>query len=485
MKSNMDVTRDLELTGLPISFFLDNRKRYIDNLKNRVEGIKENAILFLKGGKNQVRFDNDEDYHFFLQESNFYYLTGVREENFYATINLDTAALSLFVPTPDERTLIFIHTETLEDIAKKYGAEAFELEKMTSIIAGKNPSQILVLNGINSDSDKPIQTCDYVFKKPFEKLNELIDNNTLIYEVLADTRTVKSDDEIALIRFAVDKAVEAHIDCMKNMKEGMLERDIENIFWIKVTDLTFCRNHPYEHICGCGNNSATLHYIENDKKLESGQLILNDMGTKLCNYVSDITCTVPVNGKFTDKQKAIYNIVLNANKAVQNAAKPGVSWTDMHLLAEEEILKGLKEIGLLGDFDVKEMQDNRVAYYFMPHGLGHFIGLEVHDVGGYLSFTPPRSELPGLSSLRTARTLVKGNVISDEPGIYFIPYLLEKAFKDEKISKYFNAQKIKDEYYDFGGVRIEDDLLILADGVENLSKALPRTVEEIEEAMKK
>ncbi len=156
----------------------------------------------------------------------------------------------------------------------------------------------------------------------------------------------------------------------------------------------------------------------------------------------------------------------------------------MHLKAEEKLLEGLKNIGLLGDFEVTEMRDARVAYYFMPYGLGHFIGLDAHDVGGYLSFTPSRPTEIGLSSLRTARTLVKGNVITNEPGIYFIQPLLEKAFKDETISKYFNDDKIK-EYYDFGGIRIADDLLVTDDGVETLSKALPKTVEAIEETMKK
>ena len=148
------------------------------------------------------------------------------------------------------------------------------------------------------------------------------------------------------------------------------------------------------------------------------------MGTKLCNYISDLTRTVPVSGTYTDKQKQIYNIVLNANKAVIETAKPGVAWLDCHLKAEEVILEGLKGLGLLGDFDIQEMRDARVAYYFMPHGIGHFIGLETHDVGGYLSFTPQRPQEIGLNKLRTIRTLVKGNVITNEPGIYFIPYLL-------------------------------------------------------------
>lgn len=130
------------------------------------------------------------------------------------------------------------------------------------------------------------------------------------------------------------------------------------------------------------------------------------------------------------------------------------------------------------------MLEKRVCYYFMPHGLGHLVGLEVHDVGGYLSFTPGRDPSKGLNNLRTARTLAKGNVMSVEPGIYFRENLLNQAFKDPEIAKYFNIEKLK-TYFDFGGVRIEDNVVVEADSCTNLTKGIPRTIEEIEKAMEK
>ena len=207
-----------------------------------------------------------------------------------------------------------------------------------------------------------------------------------------------------------------------------------------------------------------------------------DMGGLAAGYVSDVTSTVPVSGTFDETQKKIYNIVLDANREVMKRAKPGVSWVDMHLAAEEVILTGLKNLGLLQG-EVKDMLNDRVCYYFMPHGLGHLMGLDVHDVGGYLSFTPERSKEKGLDCLRTARILEKNMILSDEPGIYFIPYLLEKGFNDEKVKKYFAQDEIK-KYYEFGGVRIEDDILITDDGCVNLTEGLPRTVEDIEKTMK-
>ena len=478
----------VELKHLPPSFFLNNRKTFIKNLKERLVSIPENSFLFLMGGKDLYRYDNDDELMYFIQESNFYYLTGVLESNYYATINLTDATFSLYIPQPSEREKIFLHWETFEQIAEKYKCNTFDLVQLPLEIKRLNPNKLYVLNGTNTDSGNKVLTCDYVFPAPYEKYNEVIDHDELIYEILADTRTRKSTEEIELLKYINKATVEAHIDTMKkiyqNISKGneLIERDVENFFFSYIRSKLYSRIHQYEHICGCGVDGTTLHYINNDKKLEKGKLILMDMGGLAAGYVSDVTSTVPVSGTFDETQKKIYNIVLDANREVMKRAKPGVSWVDMHLAAEEVILTGLKNLGLLQG-EVKDMLNDRVCYYFMPHGLGHLMGLDVHDVGGYLSFTPERSKEKGLDCLRTARILEKNMILSDEPGIYFIPYLLEKGFNDEKVKKYFVQDEIK-KYYEFGGVRIEDDILITDDGCINLTEGLPRTVEDIEKTMK-
>uniref|UniRef100_A0A914UTF2 Peptidase M24 domain-containing protein n=1 Tax=Plectus sambesii TaxID=2011161 RepID=A0A914UTF2_9BILA len=198
------------------------------------------------------------------------------------------------------------------------------------------------------------------------------------------------------------------------------------------------------------------------------------MGPEYCCYGSDITTCFPANGKFTEKQKHIYNAVLKANLAVFEAAKPGVRWTDMHLLAEKVILKELKEYGVLRG-EIKEMMAVRLGAVFQPHGLGHFLGLDVHDVGGYLGDALPRSTEMGLKSLRTTRTLQERMVITIEPGCYFIDTLLDRALNDPAQSQFIVPEKLA-EFRGFGGVRIEDDVVIWANGNENLSR-VPRTVE--------
>ena len=480
----------IELKHLPPSFFLVNRQNFIKNLKEHLVSLPENSYLFLMGGKDLYRYDNDDELHYFIQESNFYYLTGVLEANYYATINLTDASFSLYIPQPSEREKIFLHWETLEQIAEKYKCSTFDLTQLPLEIKRLNPNKLYVLNGTNSDSGNKVLTCDYVFPAPYEKYNEIIDHDELIYEILADTRTKKTTEEINLLKYINKATVEAHIDTMKKIyqkistQQKIIERDVENYFFSYIRSKLYSRNHPYEHICGCGVDGATLHYINNDQELKSGQLILMDMGGLAAGYVSDVTSTVPVNGTFTQEQADIYNIVLEANQEVKKSAKPGVSWLDMHLLAEKVILTGLQKLGSLdASDDVQEMVNNRVCYYFMLDGMVHLMVKDVHDVGGYLSFTPERSKEKGLDCLRTARILEKDMVLSDEPGIYFIPYLLEQGFKDEKVSKYFVQDKIK-EYYNFGGVRIEDDILITDDGCVNLTEGLPRTTEDIENTMK-
>lgn len=288
------------------------------------------------------------------------------------------------------------------------------------------------------------------------------------------------------MRWATILTVEGHIEVLRKCKPGMREVELESIFNAYCEQNYFCgRVQPYTSIVGCGPNAATLHYIDNDKKLIDGQCMLVDQAHGVHHYCSDITSSFPVNGKFTQKQKAIYELVLKANRTVIDHLKPGVTWPDMHLLTERVILTGLAELGLVkGDID--EMINGRVGYIFMPHGLGHLIGLEVHDVGGYLKHTPERSTQPGLKNLRTARMMEKGITITVEPGIYFRDFLLKGEFGDQlNIDlKYLNLDAIQEYQKEINGVRIEDVVLITENGCENLSADLPRTVDEIEACMR-
>lgn len=473
----------VELIGLSNSLFEKNRENFFKNLERMLVGIEEDSIIILQSGEEIPRNDTDVVNYHFQQESNFYYLTGVTEPKFYAVLDYKLKKTKLYYYVDkDERNNIFMKLPSLEELSRKYNLQVLDQDLLMNDINNRNPKKIYLLSGVNSDSQTSIEPAKLNFELAYQKLKERVDYNSLIYEILADTRTKKTPQEIEFMQYFVDSTVKAHVATIKGIKTGQYERSAEMDFICYMRSNHHARSLGYQPICGCGSNSSTLHYVNNDQVLKDGQLILLDMGIRLGGYCSDVTSTVPVNGKFSVTQKQIYDIVLSSNRTVIDNLKPGVYWPDMHLLAESVILKGLMDLKILNEFPLDELLEKRICYYFMPHGLGHFLGLEVHDVGGYLSFTPPRSDKPGLKQLRTSRYLAQGNVITVEPGIYFIPFLLDGALKDENIQKYFNEPELK-KYYNFGGVRIEDDVLITDTGCINLSGKLARTTEDIERLM--
>jgi len=311
-----------------------------------------------------------------------------------------------------------------------------------------------------------------------------LDTNVL-YNIISECRVFKSELELQVIRYSCKITCDGHVAMMKAVKPGMYEYQLESIFKHHAYYHGGCRHLGYCCIAATGCNSAILHYghagAPNDRRLLDGDLCLFDMGAEYNCYTSDVTTTFPVNGKFTDDQKLIYNAVLKANQAVHKTAKPGVSWVDMHLLSQRVILEHLEKGGLLkGDID--EMMKVNLGAIFMPHGLGHFMGLDVHDVNGY----PPgvkRIDKASLRNLRTARNLEAGMVITIEPGCYFNQVLLDEASKNPDQSKFLVLSEIA-RFRNFGGVRIEDDVLITQNGVENLSP-VPREINDIENLMAK
>ncbi|MCL7045934.1 hypothetical protein MKW94_008125, partial [Papaver nudicaule] len=270
---------------------------------------------------------------------------------------------------------------------------------------------------------------------------------------------------------------------MRKTKAGMKEYQLESMFLHHTYMYGGCRHCSYTCICATGGNSSVLHYghaaAPNDRTFEDGDMALLDMGAEYNFYGSDITCSFPVNGKFTSDQKLIYNAVLKAHDDVISAMKPGVNWVDMHKLAEKTILEALKDGGILIG-DVHDMMSERIGAVFMPHGLGHLLGIDTHDPGGYPKEIE-RPKEPGLKSLRTARDLNEGMVITVEPGCYFIDALLVPAMESSITSKFFNRKEIE-RFKTFGGVRIESDLYITFNGANNLTNC-PRQTWEIEAVM--
>lgn len=307
---------------------------------------------------------------------------------------------------------------------------------------------LLTLKGINTDSN--LETID----AQFDGMDNFSVNKTLLHKHMAELRVFKTAQELEVIRYTNKISSEAHIEVMKSIRPGMTEYQLESLFQHYCYFNGGARHVSYTCICASGQNGAVLHYghatAPNNKTINDGDMCVFDMGCEYYRYSSDITCSFPANGIFTPDQRIIYEAVLKANRTVLDAVKPGVSWYEMHLLAEKVQLEQMLKHGLLQG-NVDEMMNARLGYIFMPHGLGHLLGIDVHDVGGYLDHCPARSDKPGLRQLRTSRILEKDMVLTIEPGIYFVDALLEQAKHDPKLSK-FIVWPVIERFRSFGGV---------------------------------
>ncbi|KAJ3025052.1 UNVERIFIED_CONTAM: hypothetical protein HDU68_007517 [Siphonaria sp. JEL0065] len=263
--------------------------------------------------------------------------------------------------------------------------------------------------------------------------------------------------------------------------EAQLSAEYTHVTWM----LGASQFVPTGVIVAAGRNAAILHYGENNSLLPKNpmDLVLVDAGISLHGYISDVTRTWPVGGVFSGDYKLVYEAVLDGHTRVCKAIKPGVEWEDMHRLANDVIVWHLvRRLGVMYG-SLEEMKGKHVGGIFFPHGLGHLIGLEGHDVGGYPEGVKPIDE-PGLKNLRMRRKLEVGMVVTVEPGLYFNSNMLANAMGDPEVSKFFDLERMKELEARVGGVRIEDMVLVTENGCEILSDSAPREIGEIEELMR-
>jgi len=453
----------------------------VDQLRE-TEGVPaDGAFVVLQGGEQETLYCSDRE-PVFRQESYFHWTFGVTESDCFGAIDVTTGKSILYIPKlPASYGVWMGAIHPPEHFKAKYSVdEVAYVEDIDQSLKAKNAKLLLTLRGLNTDSKKITR------EAKFPNIANFQVNNVLLHPAIAELRVFKTDMELEVIRYTNRISSDAHKEIMRRIKPGDMEYQMESLFCHYCYTHGGMRHTSYTCICGSGANGAILHYGHagepNSKEIKDGDMCLFDMGAEYCCYTSDITCSFPVNGKFTPQQRLIYEAVLASSRAVMKALKPGVSWTDMHLLAERVALEAMKAGGLLvGDID--EMMKARLGAVFMPHGLGHFLGLDVHDVHGYPADGPARSDQPGLRSLRTARVMAPRMVLTIEPGIYFGEYNLDTALADPELSRFMVADVIN-QYRGFGGVRIEDDIAITDDGMELMTQ-VPRTVEEIEKIMAK
>ncbi|MHC4726895.1 MAG: aminopeptidase P family protein [Planctomycetota bacterium] len=448
--------------------------------RNRLrEHIQSGLVLFLGNEESPMNYPDNQ--YPFRQDSSFLYFFG-----------LNSPSLAAIIDVNREKEVIFDDDFTVDDIiwtgpqpALSERSEAAGISKT----AGLDKLQSTLEQAVQQGRD--IHFLPQYRAQNTLKIAELMDvpplriqeyvSETLIRAVVAQ-RSKKSEQEISEIESALDIAYEMQTAAMKMSKPGLYERQIAGA--MEGIALSLGGRLSFPTIFSI--HGETLHNHSHGNLMKAGDIAVNDSGAETgLGYASDITRTVPISGKFTQRQKEIYSIVLDSQEQAIRAIKPGVEFRNIHRLACKVLTSGLKDLGLMkGDID--EAVNAGAHTLFFQCGLGHMLGLDVHDMEGlgedYVGYTDTIRRNPafGWRSLRLGKELEAGFVITVEPGIYFIPELIKRWKAENKNSQYLNYDMIK-KYEDFGGVRIEDDVLVTENGYRELGKKIPKTIAEVEE----
>lgn len=447
--------------------------------RHRLRSLVSSGIILFPGNPEAAMNYAANTYHY-RQDSNFLYYFGLDHDGFAGVIDVDDNKDIIFGNDIDMDDIIWMGFQpSVKEQAAKAGVENTEpLSKLESFIKealGKGRKVHIV---------KPYRGEVLIWLESLLGVHHSQVKNFISEELIRSIvtmRSVKEDIEIREMERAVDVAYIMHTTGMKMARPGVIEQEIAGA----IEGIALSHGGPVSFPVILSIDGQTLHNHHHGNILKEGRMMVIDAGCESAmHYASDITRTVPVGGKFNQRQKEIYEIVLRANMETIKATRPGIYYKEMHLLAAKTIATGLKEIGLMKG-DVDEAVSQGAHALFFPHGLGHMLGLDVHDMEGlgenFVGYdsTITRSDQFGLAFLRMARKLEPGFVITNEPGCYFIPALIDQWKAEGRFTGFINYDKVE-TYKDFGGIRIEDDVLVTADGNRVLGKPIPKTVEEVE-----
>lgn len=455
-------------------------KTYTERRKDLKKKFNKGILLFIGNEESPMNY-GDNTYRF-RQDSTFLYYWGLNQPGLAALINLDKDQEIIF---GDERSVDEIvwmgFDETIADKSKKVGVNKVKrISKLASYLK-KALSKKTKIRYLPQYRHENIILLDNLLDIKHTEVNK--NSSTKLIKAVVKQRSVKSEEEIVEIEKALETSFEMNTTVMKMMKHGILEREVFGV----AEGIALSRGNGVSFPIIFSVNGQILHNHKHENIMQKGQIAVLDSGAEsMMGYASDITRTIPVSGKFTAKQKSIYNIVLEAQLKAIEMMKPGIKFKDVHLASATVIARGLIELGIMKGDTEKAVEKGAHALFF-PHGLGHMMGLDVHDMENfgenYIGYNKSnkRSDQFGLAYLRLGKELKSGFVVTVEPGCYFIPALIDKWKKEKKHTNFINYDKL-DEYLDFGGVRIEDDVLVTDDSHRVLGKPIPKTVEEVEKA---
>ncbi len=443
--------------------------------------VGEGLILF-PGNEDSAMNYKSNVYHF-RQDSSFLYFFGINKPGFYGVCDADSGKDTLYGDNFTMDDIIWMGDQpSVNELATGVAADSSDsLSAMTSTLkkAIQKGRKIHMLPTYRGDQ---VITLSGYLGVSCEEVSSF--RSESLIGAVVKLRAKKDSYEISEIEKAADVAGIMHTTAMKMGFAGNFERELSGA----IEGIALAHGGPVAFPVILSMNGQILHNHYHGNELVDGRMVVCDAGaeTSMC-YASDITRTFPVGGKFSSRQKDIYNIVLKANTDTIPESIPGRTYREVHLMAAKIIASGLKDLGIMkGDMD--EAVAAGAHALFFPHGLGHMLGLDVHDMEGLgenlvgYSDAIKRSDQFGLAYLRMGRELETGFVMTNEPGCYFIPALIEQWKSEKKFEQFINYNEV-DSYLDFGGVRIEDDVLITETGSKVLGTPIPKTVDEVEETM--
>jgi Xaa-Pro dipeptidase len=400
------------------------------------------GLILLSGGREIPR--NFDVNFVFRQQSNFLYLTGVEEADCHLMLDPKRRTSTLFLPRIDDHHRVWEgHVPGPAEAKKLYGVRRV-------LYDDELPSEIRKARR----GHRKAYANDTAWKRFSKNLKGLSRAGAALQDAIEELRTLKTPGEISKMREANRISGRAHEQVMRQTRAGMREFEVQAIFEAECFR-SGNRHLAYPSIVAAGVNGAVLHYRRNDAKLKKGQLLLIDAGVEVNGYASDITRTFPVGKRFSRKQRDIYSVVLETQKACIDAARPGINSAAWHVLSMRLIADGLRDLKLLrGSID--ELVETGAVRLFYPHGIGHLLGLDVHDgLGGKRRKKPNPTKVP----VRFVADLEPGMAVTVEPGVYFIDALLNSPRLRKKHRSRVDFTRAE-RYLDLGGVRIEDDIVV-------------------------
>ncbi len=456
-------------------------KVYAQRRKLLRKQVTSGLILFL--GNEESPMNYPANTYPFRQDSSFLYFSGLETPSLAAVIDIDSRKETIFGDDITLEDVIWMgHLPKLKERALAVGVRhTAPLAKLEETIsqAKKQRRKIHYLPPYRPDTLSKLSSLLEIQEQDVKKNA----SEVLIKAVVAQ-RSTKSDEEIQEIEKALAVSHEMYLTAMKMTKPGIYEREIAG----EIEGLALAQGYLTAFPTILTMNGQIFHNHYHGNMLEKGRLLVIDAGASSpLGYASDITRTIPVSGQFSPKQREIYEIVLNGQQKAIQAVRPGIKYKEIHLATAKTMALGLKALGLMkGDMD--EAVEAGAHALFFPHGLGHMLGLDVHDMEGlgenYVGYdkTVERSKQFGLAYLRMARELQPGFVLTVEPGIYFVPALIDQWKSENKFASFINYAKVE-AYRDFSGIRIEDDVLVTKEGNRVLGKPIPKTAKDVEKTM--